>query len=74
MNELLKQSEEVSIDRYLYLMIINIAIIVITTSERDIAKVKLQQDMKECTICFDMFNLQDGYECSYHHFTCRPNG
>ena len=76
MSELLKQSEEVSIDRYRYLMTINIAIIIITntTTERDIAKVKLQQDMIECTICFDMFNLQDGYECSYHHFICRPNG
>ena len=41
---------------------------------RDIAVVQLQQETRECIVCYDNYNLSEGYECSNKHFVCKPSG
>ena len=41
---------------------------------KDIETIKSHLDEKECLVCYDTFNVKDGYECSQHHFVCHPNG
>ena len=41
---------------------------------RDIAVVQLQQETRECIVCYDNHNLSEGYECSNKQFFCKPNG
>ena len=41
---------------------------------RDIAMVQLQQETRECIVCYDSHKLSEGYECSNKHFVCKPSG
>ena len=41
---------------------------------RDIAVIQLQQETRECIVCYDSHKLSEGYECSNKHFVCKPSG